>query len=56
MIITKNPETGERETYVGDTERAITLLHYGQPLPVDLVTKLLDQGVDVEALERRFAV
>lgn len=34
---------------------AVFLLKRGQPLPVDLIEKLLAQGIDVSALERRHA-
>lgn len=34
---------------------AILLLKRGDPLPVDLTTKLLAAGIDVSALERKYA-
>lgn len=35
--------------------RAILLLRAGCQLPVDLIANLLNQGIDVAALERRYA-
>lgn len=33
---------------------AVALLENDQPLPVDLVAKLLEEGIDVSALEDQF--
>lgn len=38
------------------TERAIRRLQRGKPLPVDMTARLLEAGVDVSALERRYAL
>jgi len=35
--------------------RAIRLLKRGEPLPLDLVYGLLNKGVDVSYLERKYA-
>lgn len=50
------PEVPVADGYRGAiTARAITLLQDGQPLPMDLVSDLLEHGVDVEALEQEHA-
>jgi hypothetical protein len=36
-------------------DRAIQILRSGNPLPIDLVTHLLKEGVDVAALEAKYA-
>ena len=33
---------------------AITLLTRGEPLPLDIVTKLLAEGIDVASLENKY--
>lgn len=35
-------------------DQADAILETGQPLPLDLAFKLMAEGVDVEALERKF--
>ena len=35
-------------------QTAITILKRGDPLPLDLVFDLLEEGVDVQALEHKF--
>lgn len=35
---------------------AIRLLKAGEPLPLDLVYRLVERGIDVSELERRFAL
>lgn len=35
-------------------ETAITILKRGEPLPVDLIASLLEEGIDVSELERKY--
>lgn len=36
-------------------ERAIKILHSGQPLPLDLASILMERGYDIHELERKHA-
>ena len=36
------------------TQRAINLIATGEPIPVDLYAELLELGVDVSELERKY--
>ena len=37
-------------------ERAIRLLQAGEPLPVDLIAKLIERGIDVSELETKWSL
>lgn len=36
------------------TEQAIRLLKHGQQIPLDMFYRLMEQGIDVTALEKKF--
>lgn len=38
------------------TMRAILLMKRGEPLPLDLFAEMLDLGINVDELDRRFRV